>query len=259
MNFFLHKKSLSIVLILVSSFFGLAQKNNGLVYLSGKISSSEGNYLVALAHVVNLNQHWMVKADTTGHFQIWASKGDTLHFSAIGFEYLEYAVSKITVDSIVQISLRNKTYVIPEVRITSLGSYKDFKYKVINLKLPELGINPQVEKLFKHVDFPLETKPIVTSPASLIYCLFSKEAQELKKYFEIMENQDKLAELGRRYNVHVINNLTGLQGKEAKSFMEFCNFQDLYILGISDYNLYSEIKLRYEAYKNRSFDSELLE
>jgi hypothetical protein len=197
------------------------------------------------------NTGWL-KQIQQAFFNVWVKEGDTLHISAIGFEYLEYIINhKHSIDSMYRIFLKNRTYAIPEVKITTFGSYRDFKYKVLDLELPETGINPEVEKLFKHVDFPLEAKPVITSPASLIYYLFSKDAQELKKYFEILENQDKVKELDRRYNVHIIQNLTGLQGKDAVDFMEFCDFQDLYILSISDYNLYSEIMLRFEAYKKR--------
>ena len=256
MNLPFYKKSFIVIIFFIFSFYGFTQENDSLLYFSGNIVSSEGDYPVALAHIINLDQHWMVKADTTGFFRIWAEPGDTLHISAIGFEYLEYIINNVNIDSTVQISLKNRSYEIPEVSITSLGSYKQFKYKVLNLELPETGINPQVEKLFKHVDFPLEAKPVITSPASLIYYFFSKDAKELKKYFEIIENQAKVNELDRRYNVHIVQNLTGLQGIEARKFMEFCNFQDLYILSISDYNLYSEIVQRFEAYKKSMNSSE---
>ncbi|MCK5028301.1 MAG: hypothetical protein KAR57_01615 [Bacteroidales bacterium] len=257
MNQISYKKSLIVISILISSFSGITQDNDSLLYFSGEITSTEGNYPVALAHIINLNQHWMVRADTVGYFRIWVKPGDTLHISAIGFEYLEYIIRKVNTDSTVQISLQNKSYEIREVSITLLGSYKDFKYKVLNLELPETGINPHVEKLFKHVEIQTEIKPVITSPASLIYYLFSKEAKEIKKYFEIMESQDQVKELDSRYNVHIVQNLTGLQGMDAKKFMEFCNFQDLYILSISDYNLYSEIMMRFEAYKKSMNNSEM--
>jgi hypothetical protein len=259
MNQFSYKRSLLLISIFLLSFSGFAQESDSVMYFSGKIESTEGNYPVALAHIINLNQHWMVKADTTGLFRIWVEQGDTLHISAIGFEYLEYIINSINFDSIATILLKNKSYEIPEVIISSLGSYKDFKYKVLNLELPETGINPQVEKLFKYVEIQTEIRPVITSPASLIYYMFSKDAKELKKYFEIIENQDKVKELDRRYNAHIIQNLTGLQGMEAVKFMDFCNFQDLYILSISDYNLYSDIMMRFEVYKKNMNSSEMPE
>jgi len=258
MNLIFNKRSFIVIIIFISSFYGFTQDNDSLLYFSGNIVSTEGEYPVALAHIINLDRHWMVKADTTGFFKIWVRQGDTLHISAIGFEYLEYIIDNVNIDSTVQISLKNRSYEIPEVSITSLGSYKQFKYKVLNLELPETGINPQVEKLFKHVEVQTVIKPSysIMSPVSLIYNLFSKDAKELKKYFEIIENQEKVNEIDRRYNIHIVQNLTGLQGMEAKKFMEFCNFQNLYILSISDYNLYSEIILRFKAYKKSMNSSE---
>ncbi|MBU8892033.1 MAG: carboxypeptidase-like regulatory domain-containing protein [Bacteroidales bacterium] len=251
-----YKKYLFIALIFSTACSVYAQDNDSLFYFSGKIISEEGKYPVALAHVINLDQHWGVVADTSGYFEIWVNQGDTLHFSAIGFYYLEYPIEEFAKDSLVQISLQNRYYEIPEVSITYLGTYKDFEYKVLNLELPETGINPGLEKLFKHVEFPLVAKPVITSPASLIYSLFSKEAKEIKKYFDVIENQDAVQKFNQRYNVHIIRNLTGLSGVEAHKFMDFCNFQEMYVLSISDYNLYSEIMLRFEAYKKNMNDSE---
>ncbi|MCK5168800.1 MAG: hypothetical protein KAQ75_02885, partial [Bacteroidales bacterium] len=112
------------------------------------------------------------------------------------------------------------------------------------------------EKLFKHVDPPaLVVEPAITGPASLIYALFSKEAKSIKKYLELSEEGVVKDEVRVRYNEYIVRNLTGLDEVEAFEFIEFCDFSDKYILSISDYNLYSEIYLRFEAFKKSKPDS----
>jgi hypothetical protein len=68
MNLFVYKKTILSISIFILTYSGFSQDEDSLIYFSGKIESTEGNYPVALAHVINLNQHWMVKADTTGFF-----------------------------------------------------------------------------------------------------------------------------------------------------------------------------------------------
>jgi hypothetical protein len=251
-------KKYSLFLLINLSIFSLfAQESDSLYYFSGQVISKGGKYPVALAHIINVDQQWGVVADTLGYFEIWAKPGDTLNISAIGFDYLEYGVNDIKKDSLIRIFLQSRYYEIPEVSISYLGTYKEFEYKVVNLKLPEIGINPEFEKLFKHVEAPpLFVEPTITSPASLIYVLFSKEAKAIKKYIKLTEEDKVKEEVHLRYNEHIIRNLTGLSGEEAYEFMDFCDFKDRYILSIDDYNLYSEILLRFEAFKKSKDDSE---
>lgn len=251
-------KKYSLFLLINLSIFSLfAQEGDSLYYFSGRVISKEGKYPVALAHIINIDQQWGVVADTLGYFEIWVKTGDILNISAIGFDYLEYGVNGIIKDSLVRIYLQSRYYEIPEASISYLGTYKDFEYKVINLELPDIGINPELKKIFKHVEVSsFVVEPTITGPASLIYVLFSKEAKAIKKYIKLTKEDKVKEEMYPRYNEHIIRNLTGLSGKEAYEFMEFCGFQDKYILSIDDYNLYSEILLRFEAFKKNKDDSE---
>lgn len=251
------------VIILIVCFIVLsskAQDNDSLFYYRGQILSKAGKYPVAFAHIINLQKKWGVSADTTGYFEIWAMPGDTLNISAIGFDFLDLPIPEKYEDTTINIYLQGRYYEIPAATISYLGTYKEFKQKVLELRLPESGINKNFEKLFKHVDPPpLIVEPAITSPASLVYVLFSKEAKAIKKYLELSEEGIVKDEVYARYNEHIVRNLTGLNGEEAFKFMEFCDFSDKYILSISDYNLYSEIFLRFEAFKKSKQDSLIIE
>jgi len=233
-----------------------AQEEDTLYLFSGQVVSKQMSYPVAFAHVINVTQKWGVVADTLGYFDIWVRSGDSLNFSAIGFEYLDYQVNGFLSDTLAIIKLVGRAYEIPEVAISYLGSYKEFQQKVLELELPDLGINPEFEKMFNYVEPPpLFVEPQITSPASLIYVLFSKDAKDKKKYLELEKEGKVKDEVRERYNEHIIRNLTGLSGVEAYKFMKFCDFKEEYILSIDDYNLYSEIVLRFEAYKKSEEDS----
>ena len=122
--------------------------------------------------------------------------------------------------------------------------------------MPKSEINPGFEKIFKHTEPPpLFIEPKITSPASLIYSMFSKDAKEIKKYVKLTKEEEELKDVNIRYNEQVVGNLTGLSREEAFELIKFCNFQNNYIRSIDDYNLYSEILLRYEAFKKSKEDS----
>lgn len=254
-------KKLIIYFIVISSSFikTFAQDTDSLILYRGQVISEQRGYPIALAHVISLQRKRGVIADTTGQFEIWTTENDTLNISAIGFSFLEHPVN-YKKDTFVEIKLKHRSYEIPEISITYLGTYKDFEYKVLNLDLPEIKLNEQVSSIFKHVEAPpMVVEPTVTSPASLIYVMFSKEAKDIKKYLELEKEGKVKDKVRERYNEHIIKNITGLETVEARKFMEFCNFQDKYILSISDYNLYNEIMLRYNAYKKTGQDSLNLE
>ncbi len=236
-----------------------AENSDSLFIYKGQIISELNKVPIAMAHVINIQRQRGIVADTIGYFEIWVRMGDTLNISAIGFQYYEHMVQTLK-DTIIKIYLKNRSYDIPEVAISYLGTYDEFKQKVLDLELPEIKYNPALEKLFKHVDrAPLVVKIPVTSPASLIYVMFSKDAKEIRKYLDV-EKEGKIKEkVYERYNEYIIRNITGLDLLEARKFIEFCNFQDKYILSINDYNLYSEIMLRFKAYQKSKQDSLIIE
>lgn len=252
-----HKKfTLLIVFIVLNVCSLVAQNYDSLFYYRGQILSNEGKRPVAFAHVININQKSGVNADTSGYFEIWVMPGDVLNISAIGYDYLDHIVLSENYDKDVLIYLKHRIYQIREATIHYLGTYKQFEYKVLNLKLPETGINPQIEKLFKYVDPPpLVVAPAITSPASLIYVLFSKEAKNIRKYMELEEESKVKDKVWDKYNENIVSNITGLSIQESKAFMKFCDFQDKYILSITDYNLHSEILIRLKDFKKHTQDS----
>ena len=233
------------------------QTSDSSYYLYGKVLSLEKGYPVGFAHVINVNARKGVVTDSLGNFETWVNPNDVLNISAIGFEHREYMVPEHNPDSVVEIILVNKTYAIPEVSISYLGTYREFKQKVLDLELSdENKLNPQINKIFNHVEieYPLVDNPAasILSPISLLYSAFSKEAKAVKKYLNVKERAD----VKEKYNITIVKNLTGLEGLEAKEFMDFCNFTDEYVRSVTEYELYSEIKGQYKEYKEEPKETE---
>ena len=102
-------KYISCLLLLTVTLGSFADQPDSLFYYRGIVKSLQGNYPVAFAHIINLQQRKGIVADTSGYFEIWVSEKDTLNISAIGFEYKEYPV-KYKGDILDTIILKNRTY-----------------------------------------------------------------------------------------------------------------------------------------------------
>jgi hypothetical protein len=236
-----------------------AQVSDSLSYFYGQVISYPEENPVAFAHVINYTQKWGVTADTSGYFEIWGTPGDTIYISAIGFQYNDKVVLPLYTDTKIVFKLQHKIYEIPEASISYFGPYQQFEQKVLHLDLPKIKFNEQVAVLFKHVERgPLVVKPHVTSPASLIYSLFSKDAKDIRKYLELKEEGIVKQEVWKKFNEHIVRNLTGLSLAESKAFIEYCNFTDQYVIKTPNYTLYSRILEKLEQYKKTDQDSLLI-
>lgn len=251
------KTLLAIGLMLSFNCRADAQQADSLYYLSGQVISEINDQPVSFAHVINIHQRWGAVSDTLGYFDIWVKSGDTLNISALGYHFLDFGIKGFLNDTLIQISLKNRSYQISEAKISYLGTYKEFEYKVVNLELPDDGINPEANKLFKHV----ETQPVaapsssILNPVSMIYSAFSKEANDIRKYIKLKENQHIVDAAREKFNKDAIKKLTGLEGIEAREFMAYCDFSDEYIVSLSEYELYNKIRDRFEQYKKGEKDS----
>ena len=231
---------------------GIAQESSDSLQLFYGRLITEDNKPVALAHVINVNMKIGVASDTLGYFKIWVYPGNTLNLSAIGFEFLEYTLSGRIPDTLTSIILHRRFYEIPEVSITYFGTYKDFEYKVLNLKLKDENvINELVLKQLPRVEDPQPYEPNLGNPISLLYNMLSREGKSQRKYMEIKEQEPLLRKAEAKYNREIVKNITGLDGMELNEFMDTLNFSDTYIINTSEYVLYGEILKRFEGFKKR--------
>ncbi|MDA3781533.1 MAG: hypothetical protein PF487_15100, partial [Bacteroidales bacterium] len=224
---------------------------NDTEYLYGRLVIKKTLEPVAYSHIINLRNNYCSISDSTGYFNIKARRTDTLLISAISYEYkkicfLDYPISEYST----YIFLKEKIYKIPEVRISYFGNYDDFKYKLLNLKLTEkTKINPLIFKMLPHNYSDVIPEPTIGSPISLLYNIFSKEGKSKRKLKELKIEQIVEANVRNVYNDHIIGQITGLKSDSLILFIKYCNFSNKYILETSQYNLYMQIKNKFDAFK----------
>jgi hypothetical protein len=128
---------------------------------------------------------------------------------------------------------------------------------VVNLELPDNGVNPQIKNIIKYTDYQPVMAPSksIMNPASFVYNIVSKQAKDIHKYFELEEESKITDQVREKYNEQIVKNLTGLEDDEVVRFMKFCDFKNEYILRLDEYKLYSEILLRLDDFKKLQNDS----
>ncbi|HLT72450.1 MAG TPA: hypothetical protein VKZ75_07340, partial [Cyclobacteriaceae bacterium] len=77
----------------------------------------------------------------------------------------------------------------------------------------------------------------ISGPVSALYNVFSREAKEKRKLKTLREKISDYSEIDAKYNVEVVRQVTDLDEEGAKRFMEWCKFEDEFILKSSAYDL----------------------
>jgi len=223
-------------------------------YFYGRLVSIKSLEPVSYSHIINLNNNIGAISDSTGYFNIWASRTDTLLISAISYEYKKIYLQDYEESEYSEyIYLDEKIYTIPEVRILYLGDYNDFKYKLLNLQLPEeYKINPLISKTLPHNYPEIIPEPTIGSPISLMYNMFSKEGKSVRKLKELESEQNIEAQIREVFNEDIIEQITGLKSDSLLKFIKYCNFSSEFILQISQYNLYIEISNKFDEFKKNT-------
>jgi hypothetical protein len=249
-------KRKAFILFIFSLLCSVSYSQQGIIKIQGKIIGRENYKPVKRANVINKRQKKIVVTDTLGNFSIDALKGDTLHFSALGFQnktiYVNDSLLPHSKSVLVSLSLRK--YQLKEVTIEGFGEYSDFKQKFTDLKikpdsvklgLPVIKGSPTIlsDKNPKSVGYA------VLHPVTFLYSAFSKEEKSKRKVYEL-EKQDKIQDLAdKKYNKQKLANWTGLKDEELTNFYLFCNFTKEYVVQNSELDIMIKVNENLKIFK----------
>jgi predicted CopG family antitoxin len=250
----------SILVFLAFSTFAQTEELKR-VPVEGKIIDTK-NQPVINAHILNKgrNEGWVT--DLNGRFQSSGFPGDTLEISAISYHPVKFFIPDSFREPVhnTEIIMLPDTVQLREIAIhpwpATLSKLKQEFMKVevedpadeIDLHLPSMADIKAMNRT------PGEPGQIGlysgSSPISLLYNQFSREAKSRKLYSEVLKRE----KAEKRYNRSVVARVTGLKNdEEILKFMEFCALQVKFILESSDYELYAAILNCYEDYCQAGF------
>lgn len=242
------KKYLLSIIFIPFAFAALSQELTDVfestdINLSGEIINKEDGEFVPYVHIINLSTNQGTTSDLEGKFNISISKEDTLMFSSVGFDKYKLTFSDHEIDSdsyFIRILLDQSSYELSPVNIFAFKDEAGFKQDILNMKLPEAS-NPKILVPGSYGG-PLTSRDLnggfsLGSPISSVVNIFSKEAKELRKYEKVKKDYPRQKTINEKYNMEVVEEITGLKDEDLNKFMLFCKISDDYILTANDYEI----------------------
>lgn len=230
--------------------------------LIGKLVNSNSGANIYSALIYNSTTQKSTVSDSMGIFAIHASPGDTLKISRLGYFTNEIAVTSALLSSKIEIiELSERSYELKNVNVLNLGTYEQFKFKVLNTKVPitENNINELIARdLKKPMGSPRgmpgdPTSNMATvslgSPITGLYNLLSKEGRSARHLEKQKEKDRTVASYAHKYSPAIVSTLTGLKELELEKFMKFCNLSVTFIQISSEYDIAEKIVRCLEEYK----------
>ena len=226
-----------------------AQKKEGV--LKAKILDQDSHEVLSSAHVYNFSKASGGISNVDGEFMIRASVGDTIRISFVGYKtYWIRGLSKEMLEvKNLHFFLQRDFVELSEVVINQLGSYRSFKWNIINMDLPpskEERLEESIDALCK-----LEVNKVKYYGASLI---LDRKMVGVSSGFDItglatifynieQARQEDYQEqvLLKKFNKKVLEKVSGFTGAKLDSFMVYCNVYGNFNYLSSEFELMSEI------------------
>ena len=227
--------------------------------LNGVIIDEETHEKLFLVHIYNESTRKTIVSDTCGNFTLDVSTGDALVFSCIGYYYrLVYVTDSMLTEGPETIKMASRKYEVPEARVIGLGTYEQFRQKVLSLKLPKTQtdvLRESLQKICREVAQEVEYKrkmDMLTQGGNLLTVpILTPEEIEMIKLKKILDKEKIQKVIAEKYNRDIVGELTGLKDDELTEFMVFCNFSDEFLLETKQYDILIRVLEKFEEYKKK--------
>lgn len=228
----------------------------------GKLTDNENNPIV-FAHVVNKLRGHATITDSTGYFIIPVVYKDSLRISSIGFQTkLIFIKDRSSRDSLFHIiKMTKKTYDLATVNIYELR-WQVFKAEFMEETVKEDKTAMRISNWMAHLVPSDELRMIFQASRGVGFSInYKTKADKSRKKVAEMEKKYQL--IAPKYNDKMIKSITGLKDEEIYKFIEFCNFDDAFLMNATEYEIMEEILIRWKEYqqydKNRKITNSLKE
>lgn len=243
------KKYFVFILLSFLSIYSFSQdiESETSLSISGKLLDSYTGDFLPYAHIYNVSQKNGTITDNYGFFKLKINEQDTLNISFVGYKTL--VIKNInnykTGNEYMEFKMTPEVYTLSEVIINPLGTYEQFKWNIINLKLPESEterINREINVLAKReIDKVKNFQPKFLYDGGNFGYSGGFDVTGLASVFarleeaEIKTNQNKI--LTKKYNRDIVHRLSGYEGAKLDSFVIFCNQKANFNYLVSEFDI----------------------
>lgn len=244
-----HNTSEKVLVVTIASLvllvFWVPVRAQETIRVAGTIVDSQSQAPVPFVHVYTASLGHGTISDAMGQFTLSFEKPDTLIFSCVGYELQRVAFSADDKGGFREINIRllPKTYPLDPVQVTAYPTIEQFKHDVLKLELEEkeefkLNI-PKGARLPPEGPNDINLNPSISVGGVIgtLYDALSREGKEKKMVKAARERAYDFREIHAKYNVEVVRDVTNLDEEAARRFMEWCKFEDAFILKSSAYEL----------------------
>ena len=182
-----------------------------------------------------------------GDFSIRASVGDTLFFSCMNYQE-RLVVVKSTDFTFFSLILEEKSYQIEEVCVYNLGTYQQFKNKILYLKLPPNESEILRERLFGKINLSSTSyrAPIAGTPSYLLPIgsgiSFGSAPKTYDKRVKEIEIGKWITRTHETNVIKLVNDISMYKADTLIRFQAFCLQKTKEMTNIGDYELAKIIK-----------------
>lgn len=219
-----------------------------LVTVKSQLRSVYTDKPVSDAHIMNPGLSIGTTTDSLGFFTIYMRRNDSLIISVLAHEKLHFVLPAFwpSTEYNKTIFIREISYMIDEVDIHGLGSYEQFKQKVLNARPPV----PPEERTRQYINRMAAEEAVAWDKVRVgfNFSMKTKEERSKKKLEKILAEIEKRKTIEKKFNMQIVGELTGLSGKELGKFMAYCNLPEDFLLVSSEYVILKAVKTTFENY-----------
>lgn len=236
--------------------------------LKGKVVDESTGKPVEYAYIQNYSRKLNTYSNATGDFTLGAGAGDTLVLYGLGYFYKKVVVLPEMVDPhhSPELTLKQQAYGIAEAKIVGYGTYDQFRQRFLDLdqpKTPTQTLNEQIARISRNEAVEAYEKAQAEKKLDGVTFasvpILTPEEKERIKLGKIVKREQVRDQIYQKFNPLVVKSVTGLtDDDEIITFMVFCDFPDKYLLEVDEYELRTRIAVKYEMYKRKLKDEELM-
>ena len=207
-------------------------------------------------NIINVNKVRGAQTDSKGYFEIEVHPNDTLHISFMGFQSLRVKVTNDWIkNKVAKIYLTEKAIALEEVIIRpfNLTGYLEVDSKTIptkeNYRYSISGLTHGYEAGEYSPDAFGKVLGSIFNPADMLYNVFGKKGNELKKLKEMKKDDTVRTLLESKFDRETIAVLLGIDKNEIPEILQRCNYSETFIQTANDLQIMDAISGCYEEYK----------
>jgi hypothetical protein len=223
---------------------------------------------VEYAYIQNYSRKLNTYSNISGNFILGAGEGDTLVLYGLGYYYKKIVVLPEMIDPqrTPDLTLKQLAFDIAEAKIVGYGTYDQFRQRLLDLdqpKTPTERLNEQMAAVSRNEAVEAFEKAQAEKKLDGITFasipILTPEEKERIKLGKILKKEQIRDQIYQKFNPMVVRSVTGISDDdEIIAFMMFCEFSDKYLLEVDEYELRTRIALKYEMYKKKLKDDELM-